>query len=99
MMNSMIKAAVEVAPAGGSETRDILLIGAVVSAGFLLIATVGLGHRLGRTNVLNRIADYSGRKLGMPGWAALPIIVAGALDGAHVLRLYVGLGDPHEQRP
>lgn len=75
MISLVMKAGAGV-PAGGSETRDILIIGAVVSAGFLVVATVGLGQRLGRANILNRVAEYAGRQLGMPGWAALPIIVA-----------------------
>ena len=75
-MHSLLMAAPEVIPAGGSETRDILIIGAVVSLGFIAVATIGLGQRLGRPNALNRVAELAGRHLGMPGWAALPIIVA-----------------------
>jgi len=41
---------------------------------------LGLGHRSGRVPYLGRLAGFSERVSGLPGWAALPAAVAtGAL--------------------
>lgn len=37
---------------------------------------VGMGHRNGRVPLLGKVAEFSGRVSGLPGWAALPAAVA-----------------------
>ncbi len=67
-------------PAGGAAIGQIIIAsaGAVVLTGVLL--TLGVGHRNGRVKALGRIAGFSERVSGMPGWVALPSAVAtGAL--------------------
>ena len=71
-----LAAAAEVSPAGGAETTQIAIAtgGAVLMTAALL--WLGMGHRAGRVPLLGRVADGAGRLTGLPGWAALPIIVA-----------------------
>lgn len=75
-MQVLSQVVAEAGSAGASETRDILVIGGVVSAGFVVAALLGLGQRLGRPNLLSRISDAVGRLLDLPGWAAIPVVVA-----------------------
>jgi hypothetical protein len=78
---SALAAAVEAAPpAGGAAIGQIIVATAaavVLTAGLLYL---GLGHRSGRVPYLGRLAGFSERVSGMPGWVALPsAIAAGAL--------------------
>jgi hypothetical protein len=63
-------------PAGGAATRD--LVPAAVVASLLTAAALGLaaGHRAGRVTVLQRLAGRAERIVPVPGWAALPVLVA-----------------------
>jgi hypothetical protein len=81
-MGSALLAAVNVAssspPAGGAATDQIVIAtaGAIVLTAALLI--LGIGHRSGRFGLLGRLAGYSERVSGLPGWVALPAAVATA---------------------
>ena len=67
----------EADPAGGAEIGEIIIAtagAAVVTALALLIV---IGHRSGRLAWPGRLAAYSERVSGVPGWASLPIAVVG----------------------
>jgi hypothetical protein len=69
-------AAASAPPAGGAELGQI-----VIATGAAMIVTaallyLGLGHRNGRTQILQRLADRSERASGLPGWVAFPSAVA-----------------------
>jgi hypothetical protein len=71
-----IFAAASAPPAGGAEIGQIVIATAaamVVTAGLLYL---GLGHRSGRTQILQRLADHTEAASGFPGWVALPSAVA-----------------------
>jgi hypothetical protein len=75
-------------PAGGGETSQVIIgtVGAaIVSALFVAIVA---GHRTGRLPQVQRLADFSARTSGLPGWAALPIAVAGGSLIIAVLGMY-----------
>jgi hypothetical protein len=70
--------AVQSKPAGGAALGQVLIASgaaAVLTAGLLIL---GVGHRTGRIRLLARLAAWSERGLGggVPGWAALPSLVA-----------------------
>ncbi|HEX6455201.1 MAG TPA: hypothetical protein VF009_01635 [Solirubrobacterales bacterium] len=63
-------------PAAGAEIGQIVIAtvaATIVTCGLLYL---GFGHRSGRTQVLQRLADHSERVSGMPGWVAFPSAVA-----------------------
>lgn len=64
-------------PAGGAATEELIWggIGAVVI--FSALGLLGWAHRSGRTRLLTRLGAFSERVTGLPGWAALPLAVAG----------------------
>ena len=67
-------------PAGGAALDQVILAtaGAVLLTAALLY--LGLGHRSGRVPYLGRLAAFSERVSGLPGWVALPsAVAAGAL--------------------
>jgi hypothetical protein len=71
-------------PAGGSPTDQI-----VMATGAAVLITSGLlalciGHRSGRIGVLGRLAAFSEKASGLPGWAALP-------NGVSMVSLLVAL--------
>ena len=63
-------------PAGGAATED--LIPATIAGALLSLGAVAFGeaHRRGRTQALNRVAALAGRASGLPGWVALPTLMA-----------------------
>ncbi|HVY97590.1 MAG TPA: hypothetical protein VHA54_11580 [Solirubrobacterales bacterium] len=63
-------------PAGGAELGQIVI--ATVAAAALTAALLyfGFGHRSGRVRALGRLARFSERLSGLPGWAALPSTIA-----------------------
>lgn len=68
----------ELKPAGGAALDQVLIASGV---GLLLAAVLlvlGYGHRTGRLRLLDAMAALAGRGAarGLPGWAALPMIVA-----------------------
>src|SRR5215212_301305 len=71
-------------PAGGAATKEI--IGATAGA---LVATttlfaLGLGHRAGKTRLLERAAERAGRIADLPPWVALP---SGLATGSLIVAL------------
>ncbi len=77
---ALAQATEEAPPAGGAAIGQVILAtaGAMVLTAALLY--FGLGHRSGKVPYLGRLANFSERVSGLPGWAALPsAIAAGAL--------------------
>ena len=74
-------------PAGGAATAEIVIatLGATVLTTLLL--ALGMGHRSGRVKVLGRVAAWTERKTGLPGWAALP----GAISSVALLVALLGM--------
>jgi hypothetical protein len=72
-------------PAGGGATSQVIFgtIGAIIvtAAMFALV----LGHRSGRTRVLDRWAAFAQRQTDLPGWAALPL---GILGGSLIIAVF-----------
>jgi len=64
-------------PAGGAELGEVILAtsGAVVVT--ILALVIVLGQRSGRIAWVGRLAAYSERVSGIPGWASLPIAFVG----------------------
>ena len=77
---ALAQATEEAPPAGGAAIGQVIIATAgamVLTAGLLYF---GLGHRSGKVPYLGRLAGFSERVSGLPGWAALPsAIAAGAL--------------------
>ncbi|GAC1438174.1 MAG: hypothetical protein NVSMB51_13620 [Solirubrobacteraceae bacterium] len=75
-MSAFLTAASAAPPAGGAALGQI--IGASAAATLLTVALLifGLGHRSGRIRHLGRLAAFSERVSGMPGWVALPCAIA-----------------------
>ena len=76
----VLAAAASSPPAGGAALDQVIIATAaalVLTTGLLVL---GLGHRSGRVPLLGRLAAFSERASGLPGWTALPAAVAtGAL--------------------
>src|SRR6188472_1817119 len=63
-------------PAGGAEIGQIVIATAAASVVTAALLILGLGHRSGRVQILQRLADHSERTSGLPGWVAFPSAVA-----------------------
>ena len=63
----------------------IATLGATILTTLLL--ALGMGHRSGRVKVLGRLAAWTERKSGLPGWAALP----GAISSVALLVALLGM--------
>ena len=65
-------------PAGGGEIGQV--IGGTIGATLLTAAMlwVTIGHRRGKVALAGRAAATAERLLGLPGWAALPLVVLGS---------------------
>jgi hypothetical protein len=63
-------------PAGGAAMAEV--VGATAGAMLMtaLLLGLGLGHRSGRTQILSKLAAFSERISGIPGWAAFPVGLA-----------------------
>jgi hypothetical protein len=63
-------------PAGGAALGEVIgATGGAIVATSLLFA-LGLGHRAGRTRLLERAAEHAGRVGNLPPWVALPSVLA-----------------------
>src|SRR3954447_1935145 len=63
-------------PAGGAALGEVIgATGGAIVATSLLFA-LGLGHRAGRTRLLERAAERAGRIGNLPPWVALPSVLA-----------------------
>ncbi|RAY14048.1 hypothetical protein DPM19_17355 [Actinomadura craniellae] len=80
----------EAPPAGGAALDQIIIAtgGATVLTAALLV--LGWGHRTGRFTALARMAAWAeqGPARGLPGWAALPMTVAGGSLVTALLGMY-----------
>jgi hypothetical protein len=75
-------------PAGGGATNQIVIgtiVALVISGLFLALISA---HRKGRVALLENLAGFSQRTSGLPGWAALPLAVAGGSLIIAVLGMY-----------
>ena len=72
----LILAAAPAPPAGGAEFGQIVIatVAAMIVTAALLF--LGFGHRSGRTQILQRLADHGEKASGLPGWVAFPSAVA-----------------------
>ena len=63
-------------PAGGAELAEVIIAtaGAVVATAVLF--ALGIGHRTGRVQVLERLSNHAARMSGLKPWAALPTELA-----------------------
>jgi hypothetical protein len=74
-------------PAGGAETTEVMIAtgGALVVTAIMLALV--LPHRAGRDGTLARVAAFSERVSGLPGWVALP----SAIVGVSLLTALIGM--------
>jgi hypothetical protein len=63
-------------PAGGAEIGQIAIATVAATIVTAALLYLGLGHRSGRTQILQRLADHSEKASGFPGWVAFPSAVA-----------------------
>jgi hypothetical protein len=63
-------------PAGGAEITQIVIATAAATIVTCALLFLGLGHRTGRTQILQRLADHGAKASGLPGWVAFPSAVA-----------------------
>src|SRR5688500_6255548 len=89
-MNMLTTLAQSTPPAGGAAIHQIVIatVGAMIVTGALL--ALGMGRRPGRLPLLGRLAGFSERGSGIPGWAALP---AAIISGALIIALFGMLWD------
>ena len=64
-------------PARGAPIGDVLWGTGVATAVTALVIWVAMAHRAGRITWLGRVAGFSERVSGLPGWAALPAGITG----------------------
>src|SRR5687768_5622733 len=67
----------EASPAGGVPTEDLIPAAIVGTFLVMLVAVFGWAHRTGKTTVLTRFAGFTGRLMGLPGFAAVPVVLVG----------------------
>jgi hypothetical protein len=63
-------------PAGGAELAQVAIATVAATLVTCALLFLGLGHRSGRTQILQRLADRGERLSGLPGWVAFPSVVA-----------------------
>jgi hypothetical protein len=71
-----ILAAAPPPPAGGAEIAQIVIATVAASIVTAALLFLGFGHRSGRTQILQRLADHAERASGLPGWVSFPSAVA-----------------------
>ncbi len=64
-------------PARGAQIGDILWGTGAATLATALVIWVAMAHRAGRITWLGRLAGFSERVSGLPGWAALPSAITG----------------------
>ena len=65
------------APARGASTSDVIFASAIGAVSIVVVAAAIVAFRRGRLDALRRLAGVAERKSGLPGWASVPILVAG----------------------
>jgi hypothetical protein len=73
---AVVTAVVESAPAAGAEIKQIAIGGVVISIWMTAMLVLGLRHRAGSTDLLDRADAAIEKRTGLPGWAILPYGVA-----------------------
>src|SRR3954453_11086397 len=63
-------------PAGGAEIAQIAIATVAATIVTCALLFLGFGHRSGRTQILQRLADHGERASGLPGWVVFPSAVA-----------------------
>src|SRR3954467_9561525 len=76
-MNTLLAIAASSEPAKGAPIGDVIWGTAAATAATALVIWVAMAHRAGRISWLQRLADFSGRVSGLPGWTALPGAITG----------------------
>jgi hypothetical protein len=76
-MQTYLTLAADTAPAGGAALGQVAAATIAVSLLTAALAVLGLRHRAGHVQVLDRLGIAMGRHTGLPGWAALPAGLAG----------------------
>jgi hypothetical protein len=71
-----VSAAASAPPAGGAEIGQIVIATVAATIVTAALLYLGLGHRSGRTQILQRLADHGEKASGFPGWVAFPSAVA-----------------------
>src|SRR2546423_519411 len=64
-------------PAKGASTTDLAWGAGVGCLATVLLLSLGIRHRAGKTALLTRVAGFSERVSGLPGWCSLPSAIAG----------------------
>src|SRR3954452_20762320 len=64
-------------PSKGASVTDLAWGAGVGGVLTVLLLVVGMRHRAGKTELLTRLAGFSERGSGLPGWCALPSAIAG----------------------
>jgi hypothetical protein len=67
---------VESAPAAGAAIDQVLIGGIVTTFWMFAIMVLGLRHRAGKTDLLDRAEAFAKAKTGLPGWTIIPYLVA-----------------------
>jgi hypothetical protein len=75
-------------PAGGAAAGQVIGVTIAVTLFTAILIALGLGHRSGRVRVLERVSGRVARFTGLPGWAALPLALAGISLLIAVIGLY-----------
>jgi hypothetical protein len=75
-------------PARGAPIGDILWASAVATLLSAVVLWIAAAHRAGRIAWLGRSAGRAQRLTGLPGWAALPLLLTGAAQGIAVFGFY-----------
>jgi hypothetical protein len=73
------------APARGAPIQDVIAGSLAATAATAAVVWISMAHRSGRIAWLGRLAGFSERVSGLPGWAALPASVTG---GALVIAVF-----------
>src|SRR5947209_20115561 len=60
------------APARGAPIQDVIAGSLAATAATAAVVWISMAHRSGRIAWLGRLAGFSERVSGLPGWAALP---------------------------
>jgi hypothetical protein len=73
---TLLAAAAAAPPAAGAEIAEIAIATAGATILTFALLFLGLGHRSGRVQILQRLADHAEKASGLPGWVSLPSAVA-----------------------
>src|SRR5688572_28177762 len=75
-------------PAGGAEISQVIIATAGAMVATTLLLWLILRHRASEASPLGRMADFTSRVSGLPGWVALPSAVAAVSLVTALLGMY-----------